>query len=157
LQEKPGSSYERRSDSACRRQSLQGTQNPRPGRGIPKRLSAYDTDTRYTPKALEPYDALPDRFVRAVECALRDSRRHELAEFAEQSDTTRTLLNPMEKLGLVSHADHWLEMRNIRNRIVHDYLPEQTAQMFAEISGVYGSELLSLRAKLRSASSKSLD
>jgi hypothetical protein len=117
----------------------------------------YDTDTRYTPKALEPYDALPDRFVRAVECALRDSRRHELAEFAEQSDTTRTLLNPMEKLGLVSHADHWLEMRNIRNRIVHDYLPEQTAQMFAEISGVYGSELLSLRAKLRSASSKSLD
>jgi hypothetical protein len=115
----------------------------------------YDTDTRYTPKALEPYDALADRFVRAVECALRYFRSHELAEFAEQSDTTRTLLNRMEKLGLVSHADVWLAMRNIRNRIVHDYLPEQTAQMFAEISGIYGGELLNLRAKLLSASSKS--
>jgi hypothetical protein len=117
----------------------------------------YDTDTRYTPKALEPYDALADRFVRAVECALRYFRSHELAEFAEQSDTTRTLVNRMERLGLVSHADLWLAMRNICNRIVHDHLPEQTAQMFAEISGIYGSELLSLRAKLRSASSKSLD
>ena len=36
----------------------------------------------------------------------------------------------MEKLRLVGSASLWLEMRNIRNRIVHDYLPEQTAQMF---------------------------
>jgi hypothetical protein len=115
----------------------------------------YDTDTRYTPKVLEPYDALADRFVRAVECALRYFRSYELAEFAEQSDTTRTLLNRMEKLGLVSHADFRLAMRNIRKRIVNDYLPEQTAQMFAEISGIYGSELLNLRAKPLSASPKS--
>jgi hypothetical protein len=32
-------------------------------------------------------------------------------------------------------------MRNIRNRIVHDHLPEQTAQMFGEIANTYGPEL----------------
>ncbi len=110
----------------------------------------YKPDANYTPKALEPYDALSDRFVRAIECALRYFRSHELAEFAEQSDTTRTLLNRMEKLGLISQADLWLAMRNIRNRIVHDYLPEQTAQMFEEISKVYGPELLSLQVRLDS-------
>jgi hypothetical protein len=110
----------------------------------------YDPTAAYTPKALEPYDALADRFVRAVECSLRYFRSHEMAEFAEQSDTTRALLNRMEKLGLVSSASLWLAMRNVRNRIVHDYLPEQTAQMFSEIAVTYGPELLRLEAALRS-------
>ena len=40
-------------------------------------------------------------------------------------------------------------MRNVRNRIVHDYIPEQVAQMFQEISGDQGDELLRLGEKLR--------
>ena len=108
----------------------------------------FDPNFAYTPKALEPYDALADRFVRAVECALRYFRRLELLEFAEQSDTTRSLLNRMEKLGLVSEAELWMAMRNVRNRIVHDYLPEQTAEMFDLISGTYGNELRRLAEKI---------
>jgi|PlaIllAssembly_1097288.scaffolds.fasta_scaffold125317_3 hypothetical protein len=108
----------------------------------------YDPGIAYTPKALEPYDALADRFVRAVECALRYFRSHELVEFAEQSDTTRSLLNRMEKIGLVRDAELWLVMRNTRNRIVHDYLPEQIAQMFETISGEHGNELLRLHTSL---------
>ena len=101
----------------------------------------FDPKRAYTPKELEPYDALADRFVRVVECVLRYFRSYEMLEFAEQSDTTRGLLNRMEKLDLVSQAKYWLSMRNIRSRIVHDYLPEQTAQMFAEIAEVYSAEL----------------
>lgn len=101
----------------------------------------FDPARTYTPKELEPYDALADRFVRVVECVLRYFRSYEMREFAEQSDTTRGLLNRMEKLGLISRTEAWLSMRNIRNRIVHDYLPEQTAQMFVEIAEVYSAEL----------------
>ena len=108
----------------------------------------FDPAIDYTPKLLEPYDALADRFVRAIECCLRYFRSQEIHEFGEQSDTTRNLLNRMEKLGWVSDAGLWLTMRNIRNRIVHDYLPEQTAQMYAEISSLYGSELARLRAMI---------
>ena len=54
----------------------------------------------------------------------------------------------MEKLNLVSGATLWLQMRNVRNRIVHDYLPEQTAQMYSEISGRYGRELQHIRSLL---------
>ena len=98
----------------------------------------FNPAATYTPKDLEPYDALADRFVRAVECCLRYFRSYELLEFAEQSDSTRSLLNRMEKLDLVGDTTLWLQMRNVRNRIVHDYLPEQTAQMYSEISGHYG-------------------
>jgi hypothetical protein len=101
----------------------------------------FDPKRAYAPKELEPFDALADRFVRVVECVLRYFRSYEMLEFAEQSDSTRALLNRMEKLGLVSQAECWLSMRNIRNRNVHDYLPEQTVQMFAEISEVYCTEL----------------
>ncbi|MDD2741893.1 MAG: nucleotidyltransferase substrate binding protein [Rhodocyclaceae bacterium] len=110
----------------------------------------FDPSAPYTPKALEPYDALSDRFIRAVECALRYFRSLELSEFAEQSDTTRTLLNRMAKMRLISDPDLWLTMRNVRNRMVHDYLPEQTAQMFNEISTAYGPELLALEQKILS-------
>lgn len=108
----------------------------------------FDPAATYTPKELEPYDALADRFVRAVECCLRYFRSHELREFVEQSDSTRSLLNRMEKLDLVSNTNLWLQMRNVRNRIVHDYLPEQTAQMYSEISGPYGKELQHVRGLL---------
>ena len=108
----------------------------------------FDPVATYTTKALEPYDALADRFVRAVECCLRYFRSHELLEFAEQSDSTRSLLNRKEKLNLFSDATLWLQMHNVCNRIVHDYLPEQTAQMYSEISGRYGRKLLHIRSLL---------
>ncbi len=115
---------------------------------------AFDPAINYTPKALEPYDALADRFVRAIECCLRHFRSQEMLAFGEQSETTRDLLNRMEKLGWVSDARLWLTMRNIRNRIVHDYLPEQTAQMYTEISGPYGSELSRLRNMIAKSSER---
>lgn len=108
----------------------------------------FDPTIAYTPKALEPYDALADRFVRAVECALRYFRSREMVEFAEQSDTTRTNLGRMEKIGLITSTELWLAMRNIRNRMVHDYLPAQVAQMFEVVAGEFGLELKRFAAKL---------
>lgn len=102
----------------------------------------YDPACRYSPKELEPYDALADRFVRSVECGLRYMRSQELMQFAEQSESTRSLLDRMEKLGVVSSAALWMQMRNIRNRIVHDYLPEQVAEMFDLLTRVFSPELL---------------
>jgi hypothetical protein len=104
----------------------------------------FDPHKDYSAKELEPFDALADRFVRAVECGLRYFRSVEMDRFAEQSDSTRSLLERMEKLGLIRGAPLWMAMRNIRNRIVHDYLPEQTAEMFALVAGEFGEELLAL-------------
>ena len=108
----------------------------------------YDPVAKLSPKELEPYDALADRFIRAVESSLRLFRGVEIREFGVPSDSTRELLDRMEKLRWVSSADLWMAMRSIRNKIVHDYLPEQVALMFVQITGRFAAELRALDERL---------
>ncbi len=104
-------------------------------------LQAYDPSIIYTPKELEPYDALADRFIRCVEIFIKYFKAYEYKNFAYKSLTLRDGLNVMEKVGLISDVTIWLKMRDIRNRIVHDYLPEQTKEMFDSIMNDFFTEL----------------
>jgi len=54
---------------------------------------------------------------------------------AEVSETFRDLLLRMEKLGLISGLATWIGPRDLRNRVVHDYLPEELANLYAAIIG----------------------
>lgn len=117
-----------------------------------RRYRPFDPKRRYTPKQLEPYDAMADRYIRAVEAAIRFFRAYERYQFGESSDTLRDLLNRMEKLRLVSSVQLWIEMRDQRNRIVHEYLPEKIKEIYQEVVGKMGKELLAVKkvcAKIR--------
>lgn len=105
------------------------------------RTSDYDPHADYTPEELEPYDALSDRFMRAVETSIRLFRSYERFVEGVQSDTFRDTLNAVRKADLVSDVDLWMDMRDVRNRIVHDYSPEQRARLYAEIRGRFFAEL----------------
>jgi hypothetical protein len=87
-------------------------------------MAPFDSRKNYTPKQREPYDALSDRFIRSVEISIKFSRCYEKLMYGENSDTLRDALNRMEKLNLVSSVMLWMRMRDVRNRIAHDYLPE---------------------------------
>ena len=62
-------------------------------------------------------------------------RTYERYLFAESSDTIRDLLNRMA-------------MRDVRNRIVHDYLPKDIKQIYDSIQNQFGDELKQLKSKL---------
>jgi uncharacterized protein YutE (UPF0331/DUF86 family) len=111
----------------------------------------FDPAAELSPKELEPYDALAVRFICAIESALRLFRSVEMHEFGVPADSTRELLDRMEKLRWVSSAALWMAMRSIRNKIVHDYLPEQVAQMFQQIAGPFAAELRMLQGRLAAA------
>jgi hypothetical protein len=85
----------------------------------------FDPTRAYTPDDLEPYDALADRFMRAVEIALKYFRSRHMHDEGSDTDTVRDLLLYAEKRGLITSAELWMEMRNLRIRIVHDYLPDR--------------------------------
>lgn len=106
-----------------------------------KKLAPYNADCTYTPEEREPYDALSDRFVRAVEVCIKFFRSYELLQFAENSNTLRDQLNRMEKLGLITSTELWFRMRDVRNRIVHDYLPAEIKGLYDDLLGPLGSEL----------------
>jgi len=113
-----------------------------------KKLPPYDIVRKYTHDELEPYDALADRFIRAIEVSIKFFRSYEIYQEAIAPDTFRDLLHRMEKYDLIRSAVLWVEMRDVRNRIVHDYIPEKRKEMFDLLLGEYGKELLRLARKL---------
>ena len=109
------------------------------------RTEPYNSNRIYTAIELEPYDALCDRFIRCIEMAIKFFKSYERFQFAESSNTIRDLLKRMEKLGIILDTDLWFEMRELRNRIVHDYLPEQLKDMYDLIQCEYAKEIKRLK------------
>lgn len=89
----------------------------------------------YSPQEREPYDALSDRFLRAFESSLKFFRTWERSREADVSETFRDLLLRMEKVGLITSLVVWIALRDLRNRVVHDYLPDELAALYAAIIG----------------------
>ena len=109
----------------------------------------FDPGQRLTPKQSEPLDALSDRYLRAFESALRFFRTWEQVREAAPSESFRDLLLRMEKLGFISEMGIWLTLRDVRNRIAHEYLPDELARIFASLFGPAATEFRRLRDHAR--------
>jgi hypothetical protein len=114
-----------------------------------RRYHPFDPLRTYSAEDLEPYDAMCDRYLRAVEMAIRYFRTVERARLALNSESYRDLLGNAAKWHLISDVDLWFRMRDLRNRIAHDYLPEHLRRIYEAISGEFGPELLRLRDCVR--------
>ena len=86
--------------------------------------------------------------MRAVEMAIRCLRTIERSRLAVNSESYRDLLGNAAKWNLIGDIEQWFRMHDLRNRIVHDYLPEKLAEIYALIVGEYAPELLRLRDRL---------
>ena len=112
------------------------------------RITPYDVNQNYTPEEMEPYDAMSGRFIRAVEVSLKFFKTYERYLFLESSDTIRDLLNRMATVDLITSTQLWVAMRDVQNRIVHDYLPKDIKQIYDAIQNQFGNELKQLKSKL---------
>jgi len=106
-------------------------------------LPPLDPAILNNPREMEPYDALASRFERFVDIAVnRFFRSVEMELKMEASETIRDRLLYMAKQGLVTSPEIWLEMRDFRNRIAHDYLPEQLVSIFEAIRTRFLAEII---------------
>ncbi len=110
-----------------------------------KKIKPYNNEKIYSSDELEPYDALSDRFIRSIEISIKFFRSYEIYLYGEISQTLRDLLNKMASQNLVSSVQKWMEMRDVRNRIVHDYLPDEIKDIYDSIMDEYGNELIILK------------
>lgn len=108
----------------------------------------FDPEYSYTPKEREPLDAMSDRYLRAFEAALKLFRTWERLREAAPSDTFRDLLLRAEKVGLASSAAHWIALRDLRNRIAHEYLPSEIAKIYAAMVSDGAQEFGRLRQRV---------
>lgn len=120
-------------------------------------IKPYDEEKFYNPKEREPYDALSDRFVRAVEISIKFFRSYEMYMYGEHSETLRDLLNRMEKLEFIGSVMTWMKMRDVRNRIVHEYLPEEIKEIYDLIMGKFGNQLQKVKEKIEGLTFKPND
>lgn len=105
----------------------------------------FDPEYSYTPKQREPLDAMADRYLRAFEAALKLFRTWERLREAAPSDTFRDLLLRAEKVGLISNTARWIALRDLRNRIAHEYLPAEIAKIYATMVSDGAQEFRRLR------------
>jgi nucleotidyltransferase substrate binding protein (TIGR01987 family) len=97
----------------------------------------FDPERQYSPDELEPYDALVTRFERTIEVFLKLFRTIELFETAESGSTVRDCLGLMCKLGIIMDVEQWMEMREVRNRIAHDYVPDRIKGIYELLTTTY--------------------
>lgn len=106
-----------------------------------RKVAAFDPEKPYSADELEPYDALVTRFERTIEVFLKSFRTVELFETAESGSTVRDCLGLMCKLGIITDVELWMEMREVRNRIAHDYVPDRIKGIYDLLTTAYQSQI----------------
>lgn len=112
------------------------------------RTTTFDAKKEYSPTERESFDALSDRFVRAVETGVQFLRSYERFVQGAVSPTLRDTLHAMEKVNLVTDTEQWIDMREVRNRVVHEYSAEELEKLYADIRASFFEELTNLAAIL---------
>jgi len=94
----------------------------------------FDLYKIYSPTDLESYDALALRFEKVVELFINQLfRTIEIHYFGLASTTIRDRLLVLQKTGFIDDINNWIDMRIIRNKIAHDYLPDQIKSIYEDI------------------------
>ena len=81
--------------------------------------------------AAEQLDAFSARFSRMQDTLGDKLLPSMLQMLAEQSGSNLDNLNRIEKLGLLTSVTDWLEARNLRNKMVHEYMDDAAMLVMA--------------------------
>ena len=104
---------------------------------------------------METWDGYAARFARSSDIFLSKY----IKAYIQRDDPAfdggfKDYLNRSEKLGLIENVDDWMEIRNMRNVVVHDYSEDDLKAFFKKLI-LHTPKLLDLRKKLADASQTS--
>lgn len=77
-----------------------------------------------TPEGIDRLESFVGKFSRMQDTLVDKLLPTFLLAVGEEPGTALDNLLRAEKLGFVSHADAWLAMRHLRNRLVHEYVDD---------------------------------
>lgn len=100
-------------------------------------LPNFDSTIPYTSDELVIFDALTSRFVRLYETVIQLFRSVDSVQSIHISESFGDLIANMVKLNIIANEELWFEMRMIRNKISHDYLPTELEKMISLITNEF--------------------
>jgi uncharacterized protein YutE (UPF0331/DUF86 family) len=100
---------------------------------------SYDVCSRiglkvgYDDEERDRFESLTSKFARLSDLILKQAiKTIDILDLEEAPETVRDAINRAEKKGLISSAAKFIEIRQLRNRISHEY-----AESDADIEGIY--------------------
>lgn len=99
-----------------------------------EKTQVYLNKTDLNFEELESIDSLTSKFGRTSDIYLQKVLRTVWLLLREDTVPLIDLLNRAEKLRMILSADQLLQMRDIRNQITHEYLPEAAPKLALEVN-----------------------
>ncbi len=87
----------------------------------------------YSDVELESLDSLTSRFARLSDILIQKIFRMIEKIDLDEEGAVRDRINNAEKKGLISNADTFIEIRELRNIIAHEYIPEAIKKIFVSV------------------------
>jgi len=87
----------------------------------------------YTFEELESFDSLTSKFGRTSDLYTQKIIRTAWMLLHEPFVPFIDLLNKGEKIGLLTSADELIEIRDLRNQIAHEYIPEAITELVPDV------------------------
>ncbi len=87
----------------------------------------------YSFEEMESFDSLTSKFKRASDIYTQKVLRSVWALLHEPFAPFIDLMNKAEKLSLIGDAETMITIRDIRNQIAHEYLPQAIAELVPEM------------------------
>ena len=85
----------------------------------------------------ESFDSLTSKFARTSDIYMQKVLRGIWSLLHEPYVPFIDLLNKVEKTGIIDSADRLLEIRELRNEIAHEYIPETLNNIVSEVITLY--------------------
>jgi hypothetical protein len=87
----------------------------------------------YTFEEMETFDSLTSKFSRTSDLFLQKIMRTLWELLHEDKMPLIDVLNRAEKLEIIHSADDMLEIRDVRNQVAHEYIPEAIQELVPEV------------------------
>jgi hypothetical protein len=87
----------------------------------------------YSFEEMETFDSLTSKFNRTSDLYTQKILRSCWSLLHEPFMPFIDMLNKSEKIGLIKSADEMIEIRDLRNQIAHEYIPEAIQELIPEV------------------------
>ena len=87
----------------------------------------------YTFEEQESFDSLTSKFNRSSDLFTQKNIRTVWILLHESHVPFIDLMNMMEKLGIIKNANQMIAIRDMRNQIAHEYIPEALCELIPEV------------------------
>lgn len=101
-----------------------------------KNCSKIKVKKRYTLKELDAFEILTSRFARLSDIIVQRIFKTIHSIDLDEVNTARDSINLAEKKNLIRNAKEMVEIRELRNSIVHEYIPDVIKSIFIKTRGL---------------------